>query len=585
MGNQQVKPRQSVVVGYAKRAASSSENSDDVGDLVLRHGQDGMQTMIDLEAHNYSAVSISASPRPCTIDLHAQDIVYVSPQIAFSVNLHTLELQRNLISTLPDTVATLHCLTWIDISHNQFKELPVCLTKLTTLLELKADYNQITSVPAEIGNLEKLLTLSLSHNDIVEMPMTIGNLEALATLNLSFNKIKALPSQIGRLKNLRHVLLESCPLYTKVTWNAEQLAIAAAAAQTAIATLPAHHQRALLSATISAPTMITRSSRNANALGASVNSRNNLTITLTPANNWSATSTDVSLPATAATSTPTSPRSPSATQSTGASAEVQQQVQTKTTTIAFPRVLSLKETAARVLVRRDVPVVESVPEDISAFLSTVQTCASCGGPYFCKPVQRLRFVVKGDESVPLLYKLCSSHWRNEAERIKSIFLPKPSTAPTPLDRFESERVVLHMSQEIKQNKTLMRRIRSAEETTLATALSTDDIGESAQTVTSAILSTTAPAAAATAAAAAATEDIGLSLLHSSGSSTSLTAPNQSATNLRISTMKSSIISSPASRLRTSVLIDSNTNTVATSVHKLNGQSSVDRLAKSIPYSL
>ena len=72
MGNQQVKPRQSVVVGYAKRAASSSENSDDVGDLVLRHGQDGMQTMIDLEAHNYSAVSISASPRPCTIDLHAR---------------------------------------------------------------------------------------------------------------------------------------------------------------------------------------------------------------------------------------------------------------------------------------------------------------------------------------------------------------------------------------------------------------------------------------------------------------------------------------------------------------------------------
>lgn len=90
---------------------------------------------------------------------------------------------------------------------------------------------------------------------------------------------------------------------------------------------------------------------------------------------------------------------------------------------------SLLELCARTIVRHQVPILASIPEDIKDYIASAKTCSFCGGPYFQSFVKRGKIVEKPEQVfVPLEYRLCAAHWNDEAERIRLMFAPLPDTA-------------------------------------------------------------------------------------------------------------------------------------------------------------
>ncbi|RKP03950.1 hypothetical protein CXG81DRAFT_8816, partial [Caulochytrium protostelioides] len=92
---------------------------------------------------------------------------------------------------------------------------------------------------------------------------------------------------------------------------------------------------------------------------------------------------------------------------------------------------SLKEFAARVIVRNQLPILSRTPQPLRQYLLQSHQCATCQGPYFDTYVSRYKFMVRMTLHIPLEYRLCSPHWHTEAERIVSMFGPQPATQPPP----------------------------------------------------------------------------------------------------------------------------------------------------------
>ncbi|KND03614.1 uncharacterized protein SPPG_01090 [Spizellomyces punctatus DAOM BR117] len=93
---------------------------------------------------------------------------------------------------------------------------------------------------------------------------------------------------------------------------------------------------------------------------------------------------------------------------------------------------TLKELAARVIVRQQLPILEVTHDELKAYLASAHKCTFCGGPYFESVCLRGRIVERNDVKVPLEYRLCCPHWNSDEERLSLLFCPLPETAPSPI---------------------------------------------------------------------------------------------------------------------------------------------------------
>ncbi|KAJ3354695.1 hypothetical protein HDU91_005745, partial [Kappamyces sp. JEL0680] len=91
-----------------------------------------------------------------------------------------------------------------------------------------------------------------------------------------------------------------------------------------------------------------------------------------------------------------------------------------------PGVISLKELAARCLIRNNIVVHDP---NILDYLMRHHPCSTCGGPYIDSFQTRIRFVFLQEMIIPLEYRLCTNHWSSERERILTLFAPLPATSP------------------------------------------------------------------------------------------------------------------------------------------------------------
>jgi internalin A len=114
----------------------------------------------------------------------------------------TLDLSRQNLTAVPDTVAGLQHLKSLDLSVNGLARLPGWIGELTGLERLNLYGNRLTVLPDSIGNLERLSELNLGDNQLTALPASIGNLASLTRLDLDMNGITALPGSIGRLTRL-----------------------------------------------------------------------------------------------------------------------------------------------------------------------------------------------------------------------------------------------------------------------------------------------------------------------------------------------------------------------------------------------
>ncbi|KAG9491382.1 hypothetical protein GDO78_000080 [Eleutherodactylus coqui] len=129
------------------------------------------------------------------IDFSKNRLIEVPVEVCHFVSLEALNLYQNCIKVIPDTLANLQMLTYLNISRNQLSSLPACICGLP-LKVLIASNNKLGFLPEEIGQLQQLMELDISCNEITSLPQQIGLLKSLRELNVRRNYLKVLPQEI-----------------------------------------------------------------------------------------------------------------------------------------------------------------------------------------------------------------------------------------------------------------------------------------------------------------------------------------------------------------------------------------------------
>lgn len=93
--------------------------------------------------------------------------------------------------TVPDRLIDLN------LEDNLLETLPSEFGHLTSLTRLTLSFNKLTDMPVEIGHLRDLRFLVADHNHLVEMPACIGMLTSLVNLDLSNNRLFVLLPTLG----------------------------------------------------------------------------------------------------------------------------------------------------------------------------------------------------------------------------------------------------------------------------------------------------------------------------------------------------------------------------------------------------
>jgi Leucine-rich repeat (LRR) protein len=168
--------------------------------------------LTNLQSLDISRNQISSLP-PEIVQLTNLQTLYISfnqisslpPEIVQLTNLQTLDIGGNQISSLPPEIVQLTNLQDLSISGNQISSLPPEIVQLTNLQDLSISGNQISSLPPEIVQLTNLQFLTISYNQISSLPPEIVQLTNLQTLDISFNQISSLPPEIVQLTNLQYL--------------------------------------------------------------------------------------------------------------------------------------------------------------------------------------------------------------------------------------------------------------------------------------------------------------------------------------------------------------------------------------------
>ena len=92
------------------------------------------------------------------------------------VNLRELNVARNRLVSLPNTLGAMRALTRLDCRENQIRALPRAAGGCVSLAELYLGQNQITSLPDEIGDLAALRTLDLARNKLRALPPALAKI-------------------------------------------------------------------------------------------------------------------------------------------------------------------------------------------------------------------------------------------------------------------------------------------------------------------------------------------------------------------------------------------------------------------------
>ncbi|XP_067015352.2 leucine-rich repeat-containing protein 47 [Anabrus simplex] len=130
---------------------------------------------------------------------------HVSPNVGNLVNLTTLVLHSNKISSLPTTIGNLSKLKVLDLSRNKLESVPDELKNLLQLTTLNLASNSLQEIPCLSMN-TKLSVLDLSRNKFEKFPdICHADLVHLSEVNLNGNKIKEMPGSISDLPSLKNL--------------------------------------------------------------------------------------------------------------------------------------------------------------------------------------------------------------------------------------------------------------------------------------------------------------------------------------------------------------------------------------------
>jgi Leucine-rich repeat (LRR) protein len=111
------------------------------------------------------------------------------------------------ITYIPENLNSHYWLTHLNLERNKLTTLADSLCTLPYLEHLNLEWNKISLISPKIDQLKYLKRLEMSHNRLKTVPVEMGNLENLILLDLQANLLETLPSRLSRLTQLRWLVL------------------------------------------------------------------------------------------------------------------------------------------------------------------------------------------------------------------------------------------------------------------------------------------------------------------------------------------------------------------------------------------
>ncbi|OCT82355.1 hypothetical protein XELAEV_18024881mg [Xenopus laevis] len=132
----------------------------------------------------YRQASIVVSQRPGAVDLSCQSLEGVPEHLFYSQDITSLNLRHNFMN--------------LQSSGG--------ISTLCSLQTLNLDGNLLTSLPEELGSLQQLSTFGLAFSDLSSIPKVYEKLIALEKLCMAGNRLEALSLQIlNNMPHLKHI--------------------------------------------------------------------------------------------------------------------------------------------------------------------------------------------------------------------------------------------------------------------------------------------------------------------------------------------------------------------------------------------
>ena len=138
------------------------------------------------------------------LDLRLNNLHTIPLELHNLMNLKKLDLSWNYLTEFPSIPNNL---LELDLGRNQISDLPDSLIDLSHLETFILYKNKLESLPETLAHLHELKVLDLRWNKLTCVPTTIGSLYNLTLLDLSWNKLTSLPEEIHYLSNLRELRL------------------------------------------------------------------------------------------------------------------------------------------------------------------------------------------------------------------------------------------------------------------------------------------------------------------------------------------------------------------------------------------
>ncbi|KAF7121445.1 hypothetical protein RHSIM_Rhsim13G0019600 [Rhododendron simsii] len=126
------------------------------------------------------------------------------------ISLETLNLGKNKLRTLPDSICNLTRLVKLNLSKCDVSHLPGEIGRLISLERLDLPQNNLLTLPDSFCNLVSLRHLNLGDYNLSHLPDRIGKLSSLLSLSLERNNVCSLPNSFSDLASLQFVHLSYC---------------------------------------------------------------------------------------------------------------------------------------------------------------------------------------------------------------------------------------------------------------------------------------------------------------------------------------------------------------------------------------
>lgn len=119
------------------------------------------------------------------LNLRGKKLKRVPPQVFTSFPyLVDLDLSRNRLKELPDSLWALSHVKRLNLSKNQIEQLPKSLGRMSHLEELVISQNELTSLPDSISRLDRLRMIDAWSNNLDELPATMSSMKSLEVMDL-----------------------------------------------------------------------------------------------------------------------------------------------------------------------------------------------------------------------------------------------------------------------------------------------------------------------------------------------------------------------------------------------------------------